>query len=101
MELEGIFAAMSYGPSREGTDEVTRWLKSHKSSFDLFIGGDWQAARSKAPLDSHDPATGRKLPSLSQANAQDIDLAVKGARQGQPGRAKLGGHRHGPPPHTS
>ncbi|HEX9448588.1 MAG TPA: aldehyde dehydrogenase family protein, partial [Dongiaceae bacterium] len=83
---------MSYGPSREGTDEVTRWLKSHKSSFDLFIGGDWQAASSKARFDSHDPATGSKLASLAKANAKDIDLAVKAARKAQQGWAKLGGH---------
>jgi aldehyde dehydrogenase (NAD+) len=92
MELEGIFAAMSYGPSREGTDEVTRWLKGHKGSFDLFINGAWQPASSKARFESHDPATGSKLASLAKADAKDLDLAVKAARKAQSGWANLGGH---------
>ncbi|HVI89930.1 MAG TPA: aldehyde dehydrogenase family protein [Dongiaceae bacterium] len=92
MELEGIFAAMSYGPSRESADEATRWLKSHKNSFDLFIGGEWKASTAKERFDSHDPATGTKLASLAKANAKDIDLAVKAARKAQGAWAKLGGH---------
>jgi aldehyde dehydrogenase (NAD+) len=92
MELEGIFAAMSYGPSREGTDEVTRWLKDHKGSFDLFINGTWQAASGKARFESHDPAAGSKLASLAKANAKDLDFAVKAARKAQSGWARLGGH---------
>ena len=51
MELEGIFSAMSYGPSRESADEATRWLKGHKNSFSLFIAGDWQAASGKDRFD--------------------------------------------------
>jgi len=92
MELEGIFSAMSYGPSRESADEATRWLKSHKGNFDLFIGGDWHVASGKQRFDSHDPATGSKLASLAKAGSKDIDLAVKAARKAQPGWARLGGH---------
>jgi aldehyde dehydrogenase (NAD+) len=92
MDLKGIFSAMSYGPSREGTDEVMNWLKGHKSSFNLFIAGDWQGSSGKERFESSNPATGAKLASLAKANAKDVDIAVKAARKAQPGWAKLGGH---------
>ncbi len=92
MELEGIFSAMSYGPSRESPDEALRWLKGHKNSFGLYIDGGWKQSAGKARFDSRNPADNSKLASLAKANAKDIDIAVKAARKAQPAWAKIGGH---------
>ncbi len=92
MDLEGIFSAMSYGPSRESTDEALRWLKSHKNSFGHYIDGGWKASAGKTRFDSRNPADGGKLASLAKGNARDIDNAVKAARRAQPGWVRIGGH---------
>ncbi len=46
-----------------------------------FIGGAWRAARSEKTLASVDPSTGREYGQIADSGAEDIDLAVKAARQ--------------------
>lgn len=46
----------------------------------LFIGGNWQAAMGGATMDVISPIDGRKLTTIADAGAEDVDLAVKAAR---------------------
>ncbi|TKC88688.1 aldehyde dehydrogenase family protein [Trinickia terrae] len=45
----------------------------------LFIDGGWRASQSSARLDVFNPATGRRLAQVADANAADIDAAVTSA----------------------
>ncbi|MDH6266086.1 gamma-glutamyl-gamma-aminobutyraldehyde dehydrogenase [Rhizobium sp. SG_E_25_P2] len=46
----------------------------------LFIGGDWMQARSGATMGVISPLDGRRLTTIADAGAEDVDLAVKAAR---------------------
>ncbi|MDE2134911.1 MAG: aldehyde dehydrogenase family protein [Alphaproteobacteria bacterium] len=84
-----ILETMEYGPAPESSAPVEAWLDKHNRNFDLFIGGEWIAARAR--LDSFNPATGKKLASVAHASETDVDAAVKAARAAQPAWARLGG----------
>src|ERR1700679_3130812 len=47
----------------------------------LLIGGRWVSAASGQTLDVFDPATGEVFAQAAAGGAEDIDLAVKAARQ--------------------
>ncbi len=92
MKITDVFNDMSYGPAQESTDTVERWLQSHKEGFGLFIDGQWQQATQPQFFDSANPATGELLGRVSQAGADDVDAAVKAARNAFPAWTALGGH---------
>ena len=46
-----------------------------------FIGGAWRAALSGSTLASVDPSTGQDYGAIADSGAEDVDLAVKAARQ--------------------
>ncbi len=81
---------MDYGVAPEASGPAEAWLKRHESGFGLFIGGEWIAAASH--FDAVNPATAKKLASIGEAGAADVDAAVRAARAAQPAWAKLGGH---------
>ena len=64
-----------YAPAPESTDQVKLQPK-----YDLFIGGKWKAPRSGAYFASYSPSTEGKLAEVADANARDVDDAVKAAR---------------------
>jgi phenylacetaldehyde dehydrogenase len=47
----------------------------------LLIGGSWLDAQSGRTFDTVDPATGRPLLAVAEADAADVDLAVAAARK--------------------
>jgi phenylacetaldehyde dehydrogenase len=47
----------------------------------LFIGGQWTDAASGKTFQTPDPATGQPLASVAEGDAEDIDRAVRAARQ--------------------
>ena len=49
-------------------------------TFDMFINGDWRAARSGATLESYNPATGEAWCCIPDADATDVDDAVNAAQ---------------------
>jgi succinate-semialdehyde dehydrogenase / glutarate-semialdehyde dehydrogenase len=51
---------------------------------ELFIGGEWRAAKSGQRLEIHDPASGEWVGSTALADATDIDLAVAAAKRALP-----------------
>ena len=66
----------SYAPAPEASD----YIKLQKR-YPLFIGGKFVAPRSGKYFDSINPATEEKLAEIAEANARDVDLAVKAARK--------------------
>src|SRR3954452_3961855 len=66
----------SYAPAPEAND----YIKLQKR-YPLFIGGKFVAPRAGKYFDSINPATEEKLAEIADANAQDVNLAVKSARR--------------------
>jgi hypothetical protein len=47
----------------------------------LFINGEWQDAASGKTFDTYNPATGQVLARVAEGDAEDVDRAVKAARE--------------------
>jgi aldehyde dehydrogenase (NAD+) len=63
-------------PAPESKDHFTL-----KSEYDLFIGGKWVKPRSGNYFDTINPANEQKIARIAEANAADVDAAVKAARK--------------------
>ena len=57
-------------------NDVTAFLGTEHG---LFIDGSWREARSSDRIDVYNPATGERIASVVNANAQDVDDAVRSA----------------------
>jgi aldehyde dehydrogenase (NAD+) len=66
----------NYAPAPEAHSHIKL-----KSKYELFIGGKFVTPRSRKYFDSINPATEEKLAEIADANAHDVDLAVKSARK--------------------
>src|ERR1051326_8294013 len=66
----------SYAPAPEAHDYIRL-----QKRYPLFIGGKFVAPKSGKYFDSINPATEEKLAEIAEANARDVDLAVKSARK--------------------
>jgi aldehyde dehydrogenase (NAD+) len=87
-----IFQSLEYGPAPESANEANAWLDSKKRKFDLFIDGRWVKAKSGSSFETINPATKQVLASISSANENDVDAAVKAARKAFLPWSKLSGH---------
>jgi aldehyde dehydrogenase (NAD+) len=65
-----------YAPSLEATDHV-----KIASRYNLFIGGKFVEPHSKKWFETLNPATEDVLAEVAEADAEDVDRAVKAARQ--------------------
>src|SRR3954465_3138345 len=65
-----------YSPSLEATDHV-----KIQSSYNLFIGGKFVEPHSKRWFETINPATEETLSEMAEADAEDVDRAVKEARR--------------------
>lgn len=68
--------AWDYAPAPEAKDHVKL-----QSRYDLFIGGRWRAPSSNKYFETISPSTEEKLAEVAEADARDVDLAVRAARQ--------------------
>jgi aldehyde dehydrogenase (NAD+) len=80
--------SLEYADAPESTAIVD--LASH---YDLFIGGKWRAPVHGAYRASINPATEAALTEVADAGAEDVDLAVKAAREAWPAWAALSGRQ--------
>ena len=64
-------------PQPEPSAAVAKFLKREPR---LFIGGEWVESKSKERISVVDPATGREIASVADANAADVNAAVAAAR---------------------
>src|SRR5882757_5172138 len=90
MSVASVLQTMEYGPAPESPAAALAWLAEHNSSFGLYIGGAWKETSGR--FDSVNPATGKKLASLADASAADVDAAVTAARAAFGSWSKLAGH---------
>jgi len=65
-----------YDPAPESADHIRL-----KPSYDLFIGGKFVKPESEKYFDTVNPATGKVIAKVAEANAADVDKAVKAARK--------------------
>jgi aldehyde dehydrogenase (NAD+) len=87
------FYAMEYGPAPEDQKEVGRWLDEHNRTFDLYIGGAWKKPASGEYFATNNPADGEMIADVAQADAADVDAAVKAARKALPKWQALSGQQ--------
>ncbi len=80
MNLTALFESMPYGPAPESAAFAQAWLDQHKRTFTHFIGNAWHKPASKTTIAVRNPATGEALAKIADANAKDVDAAVKAAR---------------------
>jgi aldehyde dehydrogenase (NAD+) len=92
MSIVEKFVTMDYGPSPEDPREALAWLDKHKRRFGHFIHGAWQSPIEAKYFDTSDPSTTEKLADIAQGSLQDIDAAVKSARQALPAWQSLTPH---------
>ena len=75
------FKNISYGPAPEDSKDVMSWINSLKNPNHLFINGLWAKSRSPKKIQVINPATNKKLTSLSIANKADVNAAVGAAKK--------------------
>ncbi len=72
--------AWDYAPSPEATDHV-----QIEKRYELFIGGKWRAPKSGKYFATYSPSTEEKLSEVAEADARDVDDAVRAARRAYDG----------------
>jgi aldehyde dehydrogenase (NAD+) len=65
-----------YSPSLESTDHLKL-----RSRYNLFIGGEFVEPHSKRWFETINPATEETIAEIAEADAQDVDRAVREARR--------------------
>jgi len=70
-------SAPQIAPQPDPSAAVAKFLKREPR---LFIGGEWVESKSKERISVVDPATGREIASVADANAADVNAAVAAAR---------------------
>ena len=68
----------AYADAPEARDHV-----QIRERYDLFVDGGWRAPKKNGYFETTNPATLEKLADVGQAEAKDIDAAVKAARRAQ------------------
>ena len=74
------FKNISYGPAPEDSKDVMSWINSLNNPNHLFINGSWVKSKSSKKINVINPATNKKLTSLSMANKADVNSAVGAAK---------------------
>ncbi len=86
-----IFETMAYGPAPEGDAPVREWIERHQlGTFGHFIDGAFTKHGNTFAVNN--PATGAMLAKVTQGTEDDVDAAVKAARNALPKWQALGGH---------
>jgi len=87
-----IFETMEYGPAPESASLAHRWLEERDRTMRLFVAGEWREPRSGEYFETRNPADDKLLARIAQAGAEDVDDAVRAAREALPAWRALGGH---------
>jgi aldehyde dehydrogenase (NAD+) len=91
-KVREIFDTLDYGPAPESPSVVEAWLDDHGRSFGHFINGQWVKPDGRKTYDSFNPSNGDKLASTIQGTMEDVELAVKCAREAYNKWSALPGH---------
>ncbi len=91
-----IFRTMEYGPAPENDKPAQDWLEEHGRAFGQFVGGTFQKPRGDR-LDVIDPSTSKRLGTVAQGSAADVNAAVLAARSALPAWRALSPHERARP----
>ncbi|MDC6447778.1 aldehyde dehydrogenase family protein [Alphaproteobacteria bacterium] len=75
------FKNISYGPAPEDSKDVMSWINALSNPNYLFINGSWIKSKSLKKIQVINPATNKKLTSLSISNKADVNIAVGAAKK--------------------
>ena len=92
MTIAEIFETMEYGPAPESSAPAQEWLERHKREFGHFVGGEWREPEDGEFFQTDNPATGEPIARVAQGGAEDVDAAVRAAREAFGGWRTLDGH---------
>ena len=94
------FESMEYGPALEDAGEVMRWLEKRGRKVGSFCDNTWTVpdeaadnSEGEGTFETRNPATGELLAIVAQADAREVDFAVRAARRALPGWQALTGHQ--------
>ncbi|WP_255452374.1 aldehyde dehydrogenase family protein [Sporosarcina sp. ANT_H38] len=66
--------------SKEQTSMFKKW-KDPSNRSKLYINGEWIEAKGKNTLSVHNPATGEKIAEIASAGKEDVEYAIRSARE--------------------
>lgn len=84
-----IFQSLDYGTAPEAAGPASDWLDRHGRRFGHFIDGAFTAPGEG--FASTNPATGEELAQITAGTPEDVDAAVRAAREAFAGWAALSG----------
>ena len=91
MKVKEILKTMDYGKAPESPEIAKAWIEKNKARFGLFIDGNFQSPKDREYFETKNPANGEVLASICQAQIQDVDMAMKSARNSQAKWEDIGG----------
>jgi len=92
MTVKDILETLEWGPAPESDKFAREWLDEHGPDFGMYINGSWVKPTNGENFETHNPATGELLGTISQAGKTEVDYAVAAARAALPGWSSSPGH---------
>lgn len=90
--VRDLLERLEYGPAPEDPRPALRWLEARQRRFRLFIGNEWVEPQSGEWFETRNPATGELLAHIPQAGPDDVDRAVRAAREALPAWSRTPDH---------
>ena len=87
-----IFKTMEYGPAPEAASPAQTWLTEHQRQFGHFINGTFTPHVAERAFDAVNPANANIIAKLTQANADEVNVAVEAATKAFETWANTPGH---------
>ena len=87
-----IFNSMEYGPASEADNVVQSWLQDHDKAFGHFINGEWVKPEGRTTTKACSPCNGEVLATTIRGTSEDVEVAVKAAREAYKSWSKLSGN---------
>ena len=86
---------LDYGVAPESTVQANEWLTAHGRVFGHFVNGEFIPGAKKTLFETRNPATGKVLAKIGQADRKIVDKAVAAAAGAQKKWASLPGFERG------
>jgi aldehyde dehydrogenase (NAD+) len=83
---------MEYGPAPEAAKPAYDWLEQHNRQFGHFINGQFSQHNPERAFDAINPANGKVLAKLTQADDETVNAAVKAAESAFSSWSKTSGY---------
>lgn len=90
--VRDLLETLAYGPAPEDPRPAMRWLEARGRRMKLFIANQWAEPQSGEWFETRNPATGELLAHVPQAGPEDVDRAVRAAREALPAWSRTPDH---------